>query len=333
MTVKYIDGTEESFPLGLKHGTASGTTYPHDIVTDHKVGDSFKVGDTITYNRKYFKPDRMCPGQVVWKAGVLATVAFIDNIDTLEDGCAISEELAKKFTTQTTEVKTIVVRFDQHVHELVKVGDHVDLDSILCTIEDPETARNALFDDASLDTLRRVSAMTPRAHVVGTVSRIECFYHGDMEDLSENLQVYAMASDKERKRQAKEAGEPAFDGQVDTSFRIRGQSLDPDTMAIRVYIDHDVTAGSGDKGVVANQMKTIISRVYDGINQTVSGIPVDMTFGTTSVEERKVHSPKDIASTNMALSVLSKHLAAVARGEAQELAPKAKAIFKSPLEV
>ena len=333
MTVKYLDGTEESFPLGLRHGNATGVTYPHDLVTDLKEGDSFTVGDTISYNRKYFKPDRMTPGQVAWKAGVLATVAFIDNIDTLEDGCAISVDLAKKFTTQTTEVKTIVVRFDQLVHELIKVGDHVDLDSILCTIEDPETARNTLFDDASMDTLRRVSAMTPRAHVVGTVSRIECFYHGDFEDLNENLQVYARASDKERKRQAREAGEAAFDGQVDTSFRIRGQALDPDTMAIRIYIDHDVTAGVGDKGVVANQMKTIISRVYTGMNQTVSGMAIDIFFGTTSVEERIVNSPKDIATTNMGLSLLSKHLAAVARGEAEELASKAAAILNSPLEV
>lgn len=321
IVVRFKDGQEKRLELGARHGTAAGVTYPHDIVTPLKVGDSFQRGDTLAYNRKFFTMDRMCPGQAVWKAGVMCVTAFIDDIDTLEDGSAISEEVAKKLNTQTTEVKVVQVRFDQNVHDLVQVGDHVDLDTILCTIEDPETAQNTLFGDAALDTLRRLSASTPKAKVVGTVSKIEVFYHGDFEEMSENLQVIAAESDKERKALARALGEKAFTGQVDTSFRVSGKALDPDTLAIKIYIDHDVPAGVGDKGVFGNQMKTVVSRVFTGVHTTEDGTPLGAKFGNASVEQRMVLSPKLIGTTNMLLSVLSKHVAAVYRGTADEKAP------------
>lgn len=246
VTVRYSDGSEVRSELGKRFGKAAGVTYPHEVVTDLKKGDKVARGDTIAYNRKFFQPDPYNPGSVVWKTGVMCRTALIDNIDTLEDGSVISQRMAEQLTTQTTEVRTIEVRFDQNIQDLVRVGDHVDLETILCTIEEPEIADNPLFDTASMDTLRRLSSPTPRAKVVGDVTHIECFYHGDYDDLSESLQALATESDKARRLKAKSLGRPAFTGEVDTSFRVKGRALDPDTMAIRVYIDHDVPAGVGD---------------------------------------------------------------------------------------
>jgi hypothetical protein len=316
VTVRYADGSETRVALGKVHGNAAGTTYPHDVITDLKAGDRIRHGDTLAYNRKFFTPDRMSPGKVIVKAGVMGFVAMIDDIETFEDGSAISESMAKKLNTQTTEVKTIQVRFDQTVHGLVQVGDHVDLETILCTIEDPETANNVLFGGAALDTLRRLSQSTPRAKVVGDVAKIEVFYHGDFEDMSENLQAIAAQSDKERKTSSRAQGKPAFTGEVDTSFRVSGKALDPDTVAIRIYIDHDVAMGVGDKAVMGNQMKTVISRVFSGTNATESGIALDAKFGNTSVEARMVNAPKLSGTTNILLWLLSQHVPAVYRGTA-----------------
>lgn len=314
ITVKYESGEIEAFPVGTIHGTAAGVVYPHDLVTGLKKGDKFKRGDTITYNRKYFKEDRYNPTQVSLMPGVISVVAFNDNLDTLEDGSVVSESTAKKLNTQTTDVKNVVVRFDQHVSELVKVGDHLDLNSILCIIEDPETAAGSLFDEASIETLKRLSSSTPTAKVVGTVSKIECFYHGDIDDISDNLRSIAQASDDRRAEIAKQTGRNAYSGEVDSSFRIKGQALEPDSMVIRIYIDHDIPFGVGDKAVLCNQMKTVISRVMTGTNTLEDGTPIDIIFGNTSVEERMVMSPKLIATTSILLKVLSKHVAGVYRG-------------------
>ncbi|MNS74786.1 hypothetical protein D3C72_1082700 [compost metagenome] len=140
--------------------------------------------------------------------------------------------------------------------------------------------------------------------------------------MSPSMQRLAKQGDKERKEFAAAMGEPAFTGEVDFSFRIKGEPIDPDNVAIRIYIDHDVSAGMGDKGVVANQMKTIISGVFSGENYLESGEPLDLKFANSSVEERMVLSPKLIASTNLIMSRLSKHVAAVYRGTADARAKR-----------
>lgn len=314
VTFKYADGSIDAAPIGIIHGSAAGVVYPHDLVSDLKKGDKFKLGDTISYNRKWLKMDRYNPTQASMMAGVNGVVVFSDNLDTLEDGSVVSESMAKKLNTQTSEVKNITVRFDQHVKDLVKVGDHVDLNSILCIIEDPETAGNSLFDEASIETLKRLSASTPTAKTVGHVSKIECFYHGDTEDMSDNLRKLAEDSDKERAVRAQDLGKNAYSGEVDSSFRIKGQVLEPDSMVIRIYIDHDISFGTGDKAVLCNQMKTVVSRVMTGRNELLDGTPIDIIFGNTSVEERMVMSPKLISTTSMLLKQLSKHIAGVYRG-------------------
>lgn len=315
ITVEYEDGTFESAPLGINHGTAAGVNYPHDLVTNLKKGDKVKLGDTISYNRKYFSEDRYTPGQVCWMAGALPVVAFADNLDTLEDGSTVSEDLARELNTQTCEIKNITVRFDQSVRDLVKVGDHLDLNSTLCYIEDPESAENTLFDAASIETLKLMGSAAPTAKVVGTVTKVDCLYHGDLEDMSEGLLAIAQDADKVREEIAKEMGRPVFTGEVDSSYRIKGQVMEPDSMVIRIYIDHDIPFGVGDKAVAGNQMKTVVSRVMTGRNELMDGTKIGLIFGNTSVEERMVMSPKIIAPTTLLLSILSKRVAGVYRGK------------------
>lgn len=312
--VKYDDGTEQFAPLGVMHGTAAGVNYPHELVTDLAVGQRFKAGDAISYNRKYFKPDPIVPGMVSWKAGVMATIAFIDSLDTLEDGCVVSEDLAKKLNTQISYVKNITVRFDQVVKDLVKVGDHVDMDQILCIIQDPEIADTTLFDEASLDLLAKLSANTPKSKVNGHITKIECFYHGDKEDMSESILAIAQQSDKERAIAAESLGKPVFDGTVDAGFRSEGRGLEFGHMLIRIYIDHDIPFSSGDKAVVCNQMKTVATSVMYGKNTLEDGRRLDIKFGNTSVEERMVNSPRLICAFSLLARVLSEKTAAVYKG-------------------
>jgi hypothetical protein len=312
--VQYLDGSERGWQLGTRHGSAAGTNYPHSLVTDMVVGERFQKGDSVAYNEKYFAKDRLSPKQVLWKAGVMVTVAFSDNLDTLEDGSVVSEEVARQLNTQTTKVKDIHVRFDQNVYDVVKVGDKVDLESILCIIEDPEAGGNTLFDDSTRAALMRMSAFSPTSGVVGEISKIEVFYHGDLEDMSGSLAKLAKESDKQRLAIATATGGDVYTGEVDEDFRTGGEGLELENMVIRVYIDHDVPFVSGDKAVVCNQMKTVASRVMVGTNKTADGRDIGLIFGNTSVEERMVLSPKIIACYSILQLEAGKHVAGVFRG-------------------
>lgn len=314
MVVTYEDGTTENIALGRRYGKAQGLYFPQNLTTQLELNQPVKVGDIIAYNDRYFQPDRMVKNQVVWKAGLLVLTALMETPDTLEDSSVISAEVAKELETEITYIRDITVQFKQAVHGLVEPGQVVDINSILCTIEDAVTAENQLFDEPSLDMLRLLSSNTPRAKYKGVVEKVEVLYHGDMDDMSDTLQEITALSDRERKRAARALQQPAVLGRVNESARIQGKPLPVDSLVIRVYITSPTAAGVGDKGVFANQMKTIFGRVMNGRNETADGRPLGAIFSYQSLSNRIVLSPEKIGLTNSLLIEISKRAAKAYRG-------------------
>ncbi|MCY1283693.1 hypothetical protein D9M68_20520 [compost metagenome] len=290
MVVAYADGTSEYIDLETQYGISAGSVYPQHQATEFKLGDQVKKGDILKYNSGFFKPSKFHPGQVQWKAGVIARTALMEASYTLEDSSAIDDWLASQLGSEVTKVKTIVVRFDQTLRNLVKVGDHTDITSILCTIEDAVTAEAGLFSEDDLDTLRLMGSDTPQAGAVGEISKIEVFYHGDPDDMSDSLLELVNVHDKGRRKTAKRLGMQPITGQVDQSLRIDGNGLELDHVAIKVYITHREGMGVGDKAVFCNQMKTVIGHRLNGVNETASGEKINAIFGAKSVMDRIVLS-------------------------------------------
>lgn len=313
--VRLADGSVKAVELGRRFGVSAGLTLPHLVVSELNVGDTFKSGDTVSYNQGFFEPDPLDPKQVLWKAGVTVTTAICENTDTLEDSSVISDEVAELLSSQTTNIRNITLRFDQSVRNLVRAGTVVDIESILCTIEDPITADTNLFDDDALDTLRVLANQTPRAKYAGTVEKVEVLYNGDKEDMSESLRTLANASDRFLGRVGRALGrETTITGQVDSALRVEGNPLEMDTLVIKVYITGTVAAGVGDKGVFGNQMKTIFGRIMSGENTTEDGEKIGAIFGYQSISDRIVLSPEVIGTTTVLLDVIGKLFVDTYRG-------------------
>lgn len=306
MVIEYADGTRQGIELGRRYGAAEGATIPHEVITDLKPGEKFKAGDILSHNKGFFARDPLQPSQVIWKAGVIVKVVLLESTDTLEDSSAISQRVSNLLTTKVTKVKDIVVGFDQHIHRLVKAGQSVESEDILCIIEDSVSANAGLFDEESLDTLKLLGAQAPQAKAKGVVERIEVYYHGDKEDMSDSLRTVANASDRQLAARNKSQGKRIFSGQVDEGFRVDGDPLPFDTLCIRVYITGDNAAGVGDKGVFCNQMKTVFGSVMPKPWHTESGVEIDAVFGAKSVFDRIVTSPFLIGTTTTLLKVIGK---------------------------
>jgi hypothetical protein len=242
-------------------------------------------------------------------------VALMESPLTLEDSSAISKKTADLLRTKTTKPRSIIVDFKQSIRNLVKVGQAVSSEDILCVIEDDTTARHDLFDEESLDTLRLLSAQTPLAKMAGVVERIEVFYHGDKQDMSESLRSVASASDRELSARRKAVGKKVLTGLVDDSHRTDGDPLNLDTLEIKIYITADVAAGVGDKGVFANQMKTVFGTVLENEVTTESGKEIGAIFGAKSIQARIVHSPDIIGTTTTLLSVGAQRVVKAYRGK------------------
>lgn len=307
LVVEFKDGSKKSIELGRRFGKSAGLVIPHQVESDLKEGQTFKAGKLLCYNSGFFERDILDPNNVVWKAGVLVRTVLMESTQTLEDSSAISKEVAELLTTNSTKVKTVVVSFDQSVRKMVKEGDKVEAEDILCIIENAVTAENELFDEDSLDTLRIVSGQTPLAKTKGVVERVEVYYHGEKQDMSESLRAIANASDREFAKRSRALGKKEFSGSVDEGFRIEGDPLPLDTMAIQFYITTEVSAGVGDKGVFGNQMKTVFGEVLPGPITTESGKPVHAVFGMKSVADRIVLSPELMGTTAVLLDVIGEH--------------------------
>jgi hypothetical protein len=315
--VTYKDGTVKVVELGRRFGSTPDYKFPHYLETGLMEGDKVKHGDIIAYNTNYFELDPLDKTQALWKQGVILKTAMMECPETLEDSSIISERAAKLLETQMAKPRDIVVNAKQTIHNLVRVGDRVEVDSILCTIEDPITADQGLFDEKSIRTLKLLAANSPKAKMAGVVEKVECFYHADIDDLSPSLQELAHECDMDRKRRARELRIPYTSGRVDDSLRIDGNPLLMEQVDIRITITADVPAGVGDKGVFANQMKTIFSRVMTGRNETLSGEPIDAIFGYRSFDDRIVASPQLMGTTNSILIALSKLGAKIYQGTAK----------------
>lgn len=260
----------------------------------------------VCYNEGFFEKDVLNPKNVVWKAGTLVKTALMESMLTIEDSSAISEAVAEQLTTKLTKIRTIVVSFDQTVKKLVKVGDKLGSEDILCIIEDAVTSSNDLFDEQSLETLRMLGAQTPLSKAKGDVERVEIYYNGDKEDMSESLRALSNASDRDLAKRCKALGKPIFTGSVDEGFRVDGDRLAIDTLAIKIYITSDVIASNGDKAVFGNQMKTVIGKVFDNSVRTETGSPIGAIFGAKSCYDRIVTSPFLIGTTNTLLKVIAR---------------------------
>lgn len=307
--VEYDDGTpggtRKGYEIGRRYGDAAGLVIPHTVVSNVKVGQVFKKGEILTYNTGFFEKDVLNPKNVVWKIGVLVKTALMELNETLEDSSAISQRVADMLVTPVTKIIPIVVNFDQQVHRLVKIGDSVNSEDILCIIQDAVTSNAGLFDEESLDTLRILSNQTPQAKTKGVIERIEVFYHGDIEDMSDSLRVIAEAADRDLAARRKSIGKKVLTGSVDEGFRIEGDPLSLDSLAIRIYITGDVEAGEADKGVFANQMKTVFGKKFKGEYKTQTGERIDAIFGQKSIDDRIVNSPPIIGTTNVLLRLIT----------------------------
>lgn len=319
ITITYGTGqkqTVESYPLGRHFGNHEGHIYPHDLITTFKVGDKVKKGDIVSYNTKFFTPNPFNPRQVDWMMGTVATGVFLESIDTLEDTNLLGPELSENLSSEQTISVDIPVTFDKELHNMLKEGDSVNADTTLCVIEDAVTAGTDVFSAQSIDTLSALSSRTPSATVTGVIDRIEVFYNGELEDMTDSLRKIITASDRRRRKASSAlAGGVITDGRVDASMRVGGNPIELGTAIIRVYISYWSPAIGGSKVVFGNQMKSTIRAVSPVSIKTEHDQLLNFIFGKVSNDNRVVNSIYRQCAANTTLRLAGADTLKIIRGQ------------------
>ena len=295
--VEFKDGSIVSYEIGRKFGMWAGKVQPHNLVTTLKEGERFKKGDLLIHNTNFFEKDVLNPGTPILKYGCVARVAFMESNDSFEDSNALSRKFSNRMTTNKTTIRSIKVEAAQQIHGLVKVGDEVDYDSILCTIHNQSMGNSDLFDENALATLKMLEDKTPRSKAKGIVEKIEVIYSGDVEEMSESVRQIVDKSDRQLYSHQKLMGKPTTDGRVDIGYRLDGKPMGQDMVAIKVYITGIMGMVVADKIVFANQMKSVNARIWEEPVVTEDGVELDAFFGYQSLANRIVLSPEEIGTT------------------------------------
>ena len=308
MMITYTDGKVVGIHLGRQYGRSEGHIYPHDIKTRYKEGDAFNKGDVLAYNTGFFEPCFYNERDVVWKSGLYVRTVLEEKTRTFEDSSVVSEEVSKLLTTTAIEERKFTVEFKQAIRDIKKPGTLVDVDTPLMFIEDELTSAGGMFDDETISLLQAIPSKAPRAKVIGKIDRIEVYYHGEIEDMSPTLKALAIASDKQFTEKAKLLGEGNKTGRVNSDYRSDGKPLMLDNAEIKIYIEHKVDVAVGDKGVFANQMKSVFGEVMKYKLVTEDGRPVYARFSNLSFSKRIVISGYEVGTAASAMIKLQENI-------------------------
>lgn len=308
MTVRYNDGETESFNLGRYFGTWSGNIIPHQIDTTYKVGDIFNKDDIITYNSYYFEPDNINPGHVIFKRGIRGNVLFWEARDTLEDANSISVEFSKKLSTSATEKRYVTIPADHDVEMFIKEGGTVDPETILCTLRPPLSGLSTRYSKEAVEALDALNTLTPKAKYDGVVERIELMYTGELDEMSESLQDIVSEYDAKLYRNNRRLDNPVKSAKIDPSYSIKGRDVGENQVVLIYYVTKLFGAAIGDKIVLGNQMKSIISNVVDVPYVAEDGTVVDVTFSRQGISNRIVNSMDLQGTSNTVLALIEKKM-------------------------
>lgn len=306
--VKYEDGSEKGLNLGTVYGKAEGSIYPHEIVSNLSVGDKFVAGNAIGYNSNFFEEDFLDPKSIILKTSMVAKTALYESNQTFEDSSSISKRVSRQLRTSTIKMRSVVVDFNQKLADVIKSGRTVKPKDVLLVIEDEITSTSNAFDDESLGKLRKLSSQAPTAKYDGVVDRIEVFYNGDKKDMSDSLKKMTKQSDALLANISKSSGKSVVTGLVNSDYRVSGTPLTGNKAEIRIYLKVENEAGVGDKGIFANQLKSIFAEVMTNDMRTESGELVDAVFGYRSIAARIVNSPVIMGTTITLLKVIGKQV-------------------------
>lgn len=306
VSVEYKDGSIVNVPIGKSYGRAEGSIYLHELITPLKPNSKFKKDDPIVYNSSFFEEDWMNPGKIVFKTSLLSKVAFMETIQTFEDANSISRKLSEKLTTKIVKERLFVLNFNQNIRNITPIGTQLKPKDILFIVEDPITSSVDVFDEDTIESLSRLSNLTPKAKVNGILDRYEVYYNGDLEDMSPSLRKLATDFNKYISNKTKNTELHIKNGRVNEEFGVEGKSLQLDTLVIKVYIVVTDKAMLGDKVVFANQLKSVTCEVMSYDMKTENGEEIDAVFSYTSVGNRITMSPLLLGTTSTLLNVVAK---------------------------
>lgn len=296
--VTYADGTVDEFKYGEEYLELQGFHTSNNIIPLVSPGQTVSKGDVITYNKGFFNVDPMTK-QLDFSIGTMANTAIMEIDTTLEDSTEISENFSKKMGMTPVNSRVVVLDKRSMIHYGVKIGSVVKHSDPLFIFEEEPMEGSGMFnaDAETLALLGDLNRSTPSAKFSGQVVKIEAYYGCPISEMHPTLQDIVRPAVEEKNRRNKMASKSirsddfAASGIMPKGSKFKGVMFDENTVCLIVYIKEHISADTGDKVVLCNQLKCTIGSLFDKPIFSESGVEIDMLFSSTNIYRRQCLSP------------------------------------------
>ncbi len=296
---KFEKGNVKTYAFKDIYSPISGSHLLQKREINVKVGEKVNRGDILVYNSGFFVPSPFSK-QVTFKHGVIGTIALVERSTNHEDACEITREFSERLKMTPCHKREIITKKDAAILAMVEVGDFVETTDPLCIISDEYLVQtHGVLTSENLDIMAKLNRQTPAADYNGHIREIRFLYACDRSELSESLRKILSVYEKKIRQEYKALGTSEEDlienpGYVKPGTKYLGIDFAEDTVIIEFMIEEELGTESGDKLVVGNANKSIVSYVSENPHYTEDGQTVDMLFSTTSITNRIVKSPFSI---------------------------------------
>ena len=159
--------------------------------TDLSVGDTFKEGDIIAYNRASYSNKNGETDNLAYNLGVLAKVAILNTDEGFEDSTSVSEWLSDAMTTDVVVEKDKDLSKNTNVYQIAKVGQSVQEGDPLLVFQnsfDEKDANLLLKNITDAEFVSDLGRVKLKSKYTGVIQDIRIYRTCEIEDMSESLQ-------------------------------------------------------------------------------------------------------------------------------------------------
>lgn len=321
------DGTKDSYRYNKEFLKNGNIMMENNMTLNVKVGQKVKEDDIIAYSKEFFT--KTAGGDLSFTMGRMCKVALMDDYFTEEDSSLVTEHLSKKMATSITHTKTISISGRANIIRMVKVGEHVKDGDVIMLFEDErdEDVSNtdvneilSMLGKADEEAIERMSYHAPKANATGTISKIEAYWTGDTENMSESVRKFVgnYINDKKKKIKYEKdmTGVLNTKAELDTKKvtavfgKVNGVDVDEENgLIIDIYITHELPYGPGDKLSFYPAIKSVTPQVLpENLCPYAEDGKIDAVMGMISMSNRQVNSPYFIGTLGKILYDMSKRI-------------------------
>lgn len=254
----------------VKKNSDGGFYITLKLDTDLKVGNKFKKGEIIAYDRASFSDNYGESDNLAYNLGVLAKVAILNTDEGFEDSTSVSEWLSEAMATNVVVEDDKDISKNTNVYSMVKVGQEVQEGDPLIIFQnsfDEKDANLLLKNITDPDFVSDLGRIRLKSKYTGVIQDIKIYRTCEIDEMSESLQKIVTEYEKGIKARKKMYQKYKTPGEnlLDPDYKMQPTGImknNPDGVKIVFYIKYNDKLSVGDKVVAQSANKGVVKNIF-----------------------------------------------------------------------